>query len=248
MRSNILNKNALIGILTFVALVLAIANISKELKQTSVTAYTVVAKSLNELISPSPTPLLIMIKNTNWWEYPDEIETIPLGEIGVKTIVNKRYKLPANYVPSDLIQLQSTVFLRVRPGIMLQNDAANALYKMARSAKEDGIDLFVRSGYRSYSTQINTYNYWVKFLSGDTAAADKVSARAGHSEHQLGTAVDFSTNEVSDVLSPGFANTKAYKWLLENANDFGFKLSYPRGKEYETGYSFEPWHWRWWSE
>ncbi len=248
MKNNLFNKNALIGVLVVLTAILAIANVSKGLRRAPVIADTVIAKSVDESITPSPTISTVIMKSPNWWEYPDEIKTVPIEDVGMKTVVNKKYKLPNKYVPPSLVYLKPSVFLRVRPGVMLQNDAANALYKMAKVAKKDGIDLFVRSGYRSYSTQVNTYNYWVKFLEGDTVAADKVSARAGHSEHQLGTAVDLSTNEIGDVLSHEFANTKAYKWLLENANDFGFKISYPKGKESETGYSFEPWHWRWWGE
>ena len=54
----------------------------------------------------------------------------------------------------------------------------------------------------------------------------------------MGLAVDF--NEVTE----GFANTKAYKWLLKNAENYGFILRYPKEKEDITGVIYEPWHWR----
>ena len=98
------------------------------------------------------------------------------------------------------------------------------------------------SGYRSYSTQINTYNYWVGVNGID--GADKISARAGHSQHQLGTAIDFSSSEVADGLGGSFRYTKAATWLAENAWRYGFAISYPSGYEAVTGYSYESWHYR----
>jgi D-alanyl-D-alanine carboxypeptidase len=71
-----------------------------------------------------------------------------------------------------------------------------------------------------------------------------ISARAGHSQHQLGTAIDFSSAEINDGLSGIFANTQASKWLNENAWKYGFVISYPEGGEYATGYSYESWHYR----
>ena len=71
---------------------------------------------------------------------------------------------------------------------------------------------------------------------------------AGGSEHQLGTVVDFSTGEIADGIGPHFNRTKAAKWLAANARQFGFRMSYPKGKEAETGYMHEGWHWRYWGD
>lgn len=79
---------------------------------------------------------------------------------------------------------------------------------------------------------------------GSIAATDKVSARAGHSQHQLGTAVDFSSSEIADGLGGTFSSTKASKWLANNAWKYGFAISYPQGYESTTGYSYESWHYR----
>ena len=111
-------------------------------------------------------------------------------------------------------------------------------------AKADGIDLSVISSYRSYSQQVSTYNYWVSYNGGSTNAADQISARAGHSQHQLGTAIDFSTNEIHDAIGDAFTSTKAAKWLATNAWKYGFALAYPLGSESITGYSHESWHFR----
>ena len=66
-------------------------------------------------------------------------------------------------------------------------------------------------------------------------------APPGNSEHHTGLALDFVSNE-STELNKSFADTKAAKWLLENAESYGFILRYPEGKEDITGYMYEPWH------
>ncbi len=72
------------------------------------------------------------------------------------------------------------------------------------------------------------------------AGANTFSADQGYSEHQLGTTVDFSSDEIGGGLTD-FQNTKAFAWLEENAHRYGFTLSYPEANEY---YIYEPWHWR----
>lgn len=58
------------------------------------------------------------------------------------------------------------------------------------------------------------------------------------SDHNLGLAVDFN------YVKEDFENTKAFKWLTKNAENYGFILRYPKGKEYITKVDYEPWHWR----
>ncbi len=75
--------------------------------------------------------------------------------------------------------------------------------------------------------------------------ANRYSAMAGHSEHQLGTVIDVSTSELRGALDDAFAGTETGKWLAGHADEFGFAFSYPEGKENLTGYMWEPWHLRW---
>ena len=70
---------------------------------------------------------------------------------------------------------------------------------------------------------------------------DTYSARAGHSEHQTGLAIDVSSNN-PDILS--FEMSTSFKWMKEHAHEYGFILRYPKGKEDITGYMYEPWHYR----
>ncbi len=133
-------------------------------------------------------------------------------------IANKTYSLPSNYNPGLLGEFNS------------------AFANMKNAAASEGIALSIVSGFRSYNTQQTLYNRYV--ARDGKAAADRYSARPGHSEHQSGLAADL--NQVSD----SFGNTPAGKWLANNCWKYGFILRYPKGKESETGYMYESWHFR----
>ena len=131
-------------------------------------------------------------------------------------IANKTYSLPESYAPG------------------IDKTAESALNKMINAAKQDGINLFIKSGYRSYSTQKTLYNNYV--ARDGVAAADRYSARPGHSEHQTGLAFDLNSLEQS------FDETKEGKWLAEHCHEYGFIIRYPKDKEDVTCYMYEPWH------
>ena len=141
--------------------------------------------------------------------------------------VDKNHFLPAAYTPADL-QGQGKSAVR--------KSTYDAFNKMARAAKKEGIKLFILSGFRPYKRQEYLFNRSMQ--TKGLAHAEKYVARPGASQHQLGTAVDI--NSVEDR----FVNSKEYTWLKKNACEFGFSLSFPKGQEDKTGYSFEPWHYR----
>lgn len=178
-----------------------------------------------------------------WWKYATNIKETTRGGDDLLVLVNKEYKLPESYAPHDLV-LASTSGIRGGSSFYLRNIVIEDLGNLVNAAKVDTIDLSIVSAYRSYATQIDTYNYWVRVNGRSTDIADTISARAGHSQHQLGTAVDFSSNEVSDGSFERFQTTKASAWLAMNAWKYGFVLSYPKGYESTTGYSYESWHYR----
>ena len=105
---------------------------------------------------------------------------------------------------------------------------------MQAAAYEDGISLYIVSGYRSYDTQY--YIYWDYVSSDGQAEADRYSARPGHSEHQTGYAFDLNS------LDQSFGDTPEGIWLKENCYKYGFIIRYPKEKESVTGYMYEPWH------
>ena len=149
---------------------------------------------------------------------------------------SKVYFLNENYIPSDLIQIPQS-YIHDDDDEFFHENAWPFLETLLKEAEEDGMELSIVSGYRSFDTQRELKGaYTVTYGSG----ANTFSADQGYSEHQLGTAIDFSTKALGGGLS-GFGNTEEYDWLLQNAYKYGFILSYPEENGY---YVFEPWHWR----
>lgn len=131
-------------------------------------------------------------------------------------IVNKTYSLPSTYAPG------------------VSAVAQNAFDEMVSAAAKDGITLYINSSYRSYDEQKNLYDGYA--YERGTEEADKVSSRPGHSEHQTGLAFDVNTTELS------FEGTPEAEWLANHCHEYGFIIRFPKGKEAETGYIYEPWH------
>lgn len=147
-------------------------------------------------------------------------------------VVNKTRQLnPKNYAPP-------LTALNLPGGGQMRPEAAAALTQMFADYKSaSGAQLKVVSPYRSYNTQVTTYNGWVTRLG--QAQADRQSARPGYSEHQTGLAVDINTG-----ADQGFGATPAGMWLAANSYKYGFIVRYPDGLEPITGYEYEPWHFR----
>jgi D-alanyl-D-alanine carboxypeptidase len=104
------------------------------------------------------------------------------------------------------------------------------------------VRLAVESAYRSEARQEKTFAGWVR-TSGE-AEARRFSARVGHSEHQLGTAIDFNAAGGGSPWTPAFARSRHARWLAANAWRFGWIQSYPQGAETQTCYGAEAWHYR----
>lgn len=159
----------------------------------------------------------------------------------ILTLVNKKYALPSDYIPANLVVPNIPyAFKEYDPKKLMRKDAATALEELFRKAKQDNIKIHGISGYRSYARQdaIFTFNVQKKGLE----AANQFSAKPGESEHQTGLAIDLTSPSVNYILTQGFGDTKEGKWLKENAPLFGFIIRYPKGKESITGYQYEPWH------
>lgn len=178
----------------------------------------------------------------NWWEYPAEIKPVTKSGDDLLVLVNKGFTL-GQYQPGNL-QTVSGTECRQNSGLSMRSQAIQPLKDLCWAAKNDGIDLKLQSAYRSYQTQVSTYNHWVAVYGGSRAEADKVSARPGHSQHQLGTTMDFTTSSAGDQLNEAFNNSAASSWLLNNGWKYGFVIAYPAGAETRTGYSYEGWHYR----
>ena len=146
-------------------------------------------------------------------------------------IVNKYFRLPDDFVPADLVEVDGSPMCRV---------TADAYVKMRDAAKAEGLSLSVSNAYRSLALQQETY---AKFLAleGSVEETDKTCARPGHSEHHTGLALDVQGS------IPGGRNigkTPEGPWVRENCHRFGFILRYQPEIVDVTGYASEPWHLR----
>jgi D-alanyl-D-alanine carboxypeptidase len=129
------------------------------------------------------------------------------------------------------------------PGMKLHRDAAASLRTMEQAATADGVPLVVLSAFRSVAEQEHLF-FAIKAQRNQTSQdRAKVSAPPGFSEHSTGYAIDVGDpRRPQSNLSPTFAQTATYQWLLKNAARYQFALSFPLNNP--QGVSFEPWHWR----
>lgn len=147
-------------------------------------------------------------------ETPEDVDFV--AEVNGIPIANKTYPVPADYNPG------------------LDSEVYDRFMELKTAAAKDGIEINFMSGFRSYSEQVRVYKGWVEKYGSE---ADRVSARPGHSEHQLGLAIDVNETTFD------FADTPEGKWLRENCYKYGFILRYPSFEaEAITGYMYEPWH------
>lgn len=150
-------------------------------------------------------------------------------------IVDKRNSL-GGYFPSDLVDLS----LLGAPGKSIRRVAYEDLRLLLADAKSRGLQIRVLSAYRSFGRQKFIFSFWSRLYRN----AQRFSAEAGHSEHQLGTVLDLGGGDPRTDLRQTFSDTEEGKWLEENAWRYGFALSYPKEKEALTGFIYEPWHYR----
>lgn len=151
-------------------------------------------------------------------------------------LVNKYNYISSTYIPNNL-QMINTKYSN--NGMYLTTEAKEAFERLAAAAEKDKYTITVMSAYRTYEYQQSLYN---RYLAIDgQELTDTYSARAGHSEHQTGLAID-----VYNKSKPytEFEKTQEFYWMKENSYKYGYILRYPKDKEFITGYQYEPWHYR----
>lgn len=156
-------------------------------------------------------------------------------------LVDKQHSLPEDYVPRDLVPLRSYRVPTLEVHMLLRQEAAEHLYQLVARAASIDEKLIVTSAYRSFQDQQAIFAR-TTFVYGEDAS--KWCALPGQSQHQLGTAVDFTSESANYRSWLPFENSRAAQWLLEHADEYGFVQAYPSGGEAETGYQPEPWHYR----
>ena len=186
---------------------------------------------------PSPSPGFALAPACAYGNRPAERA---LPDDWASTLVDTEFRLPSTYVPPHLVSVAKAGFvgkstLRIR-ALVIANLGA---LREAAAAAGHPIDLV--AAYRSYVQQASLFERRKAHLG--LRAARRKTAQPGHSEHQLGTAVDLKTFGQPDV-DAGWDSTPTGRWIFENAYRFGFVQSYPQGKTGVTCYAHEPWHYR----
>jgi zinc D-Ala-D-Ala carboxypeptidase len=160
----------------------------------------------------------------------------------LRVLVDQSHSLPPDYVPEDLAPLWAYGVPTLGGGEMfLRREAAGHLRLLVEDAWADGEELVVASAYRSYAHQQVSH---ARLASIYGTGAETMSATPGHSQHQLGTAVDFTNAAAGYEVWQPFGSTSASLWLRRHGPEYGFVLAYPNGEEIQTGYQWEPWHYR----
>ena len=161
---------------------------------------------------------------------PDEADQILLR-------ASKTDALPDGYAPADLVSVASAG-IPAAGRQLLRARIIDDTHAMIGAAAGDGVDLYIGSGFRSQAYQVDVFAAQVARW-GDADTANRYSARPGHSQHQLGTTIDFTT-DFRALRSGGAAD-----WLRDHAHEYGFVVPYTVGASQHTGYVDEPWHGRW---
>lgn len=197
--------------------------------------FTMTIEDLEEMTAPLPEAIrqAILAKPQDFLELVLKVSEEP--EI-LTILVDKNHALPEEWEPEDRVSLNDYPLAVSRKDLSLSKAVMPHVLALNDAAKADGVTLLFSSTFRSWTYQQGLYQRYVK--ADGQEAADRYSARPGHSQHQLGTVIDFGS------ITEAFADTKAGKWMKENAWKYGFSLSFPEGEEAVTGYMWEPWHFR----
>lgn len=171
---------------------------------------------------------------------PELKDVLTYDDGDLLVIVNKYHGTAPDYKPSDLVNVDYT--MAAWDDIYIKKEAYDAYTKMYLDAEEQGYTLCVCSGYRTYEDQQELF--LENLGSHGEEYAYMFSAYPGRSEHHTGLAIDVTSPSMDWALSQDFKDYPEGMWISEHCQDYGFILRYPEGKEDITGYSYEPWHFR----
>ena len=167
---------------------------------------------------------------------------LKINSLRLQNIENSGNNDPSilGHLPYKEISQEDLVF--IEPNILVHRDMSEALLKMRKHAKEEGVSLVFLSGYRSIKLQEEIF-YSLKSSRNQIASERaRVSAPPGYSEHSTGFAIDIGdANYRKTNFEVEFENTDAFRWLKKNAAKYHFKLSFNQNNK---NVDYEPWHWR----
>ena len=186
------------------------------------------------------------------WDFPVALED--LNPDFVK-LANKHYLLEKGYSATPLVTVKTLKLnkdgtnanggIRKASGskMQLQEDCCRALVAMSDAAREAGYNLYLKSAYRSWSTQNTMYK---NRLAKHNGKDDGWVSKAGASDHQTGLGCDVIPKSwlKASGMNSKMASEPECIWMAEHCHEFGFILRYPADKEDVTEINFEPWHMR----
>ena len=167
----------------------------------------------------------------------------PIPSDPAMAVLDRSYALPASFVPDDLVPAAEAGFEGASGTKLVSAIIVEDLAALRAASEQAGLSIAIDSAYRSYAAQAATFDAWVAQLGAEAALAR--AARPGHSEHQLGTAIDVSSPGWSGRFGDWARETAEGAWMAEHAWEYGFVMSYPAGAQAETCFGYEPWHYRW---
>lgn len=181
----------------------------------------------------------IEIKNTNSYIENKIVENNQITKIDDWRLVLANYDniLPNNF-EVDLVSIDKTREVDKR----IMSELTQMIKDMRKKQK---FSIWVQSAYRNIDRQKEIFNEKVETYIQSGMSRNEAEEltmqtinKPGSSEHNLGLAVDFN------YVNYEFENTNEFRWLKENAEDYGFILRYQKEKEDITKINYEPWHWR----
>lgn len=186
-------------------------------------------------------PEIFTVKEPEGTRY-DEDGNIILGSANV----DRLNPIPIFYKPTDLIAVPKNYMARgyETRAAVLRKAALDRFIHLIADAEKDGVNIRIISAFRDARYQSYLYYNALKRF----GMFQNSVAKPGHSEHQLGTTCDLTTDEIASGLTRDFENTAAFLWLKDHIPLYGIFLSYPKYKARITGYIYEPWHFRYWGE
>lgn len=158
------------------------------------------------------------------------------AELGIPEDYGRDGSRPVYEEATDLVEVGPNLVGRMQ---RLTRDTAARWTEMRNAAAADGITLLIVSGYRSVDYQARLIRKKIN-AGQEVSEILAVNAAPGHSEHHTGRAIDIATPG-SRPLTEEFETSAAFGWLCDNAEMYGFSLSYPRDNA--AGFVYEPWHW-----
>jgi D-alanyl-D-alanine carboxypeptidase len=172
-----------------------------------------------------------------------DVASTPFGDGDWATVpLDATYRLPSDYVPPDLVRTRGIADLTGT--FRVRRVAYDDLAALADAARAADVPIDLTSAFRSYAEQQAVHDFYVD-LAGP-AKGILLAARPGHSEHQLGTAIDVKAlGGRSPQSFADWTSTRTGAWLRDNAWRYGWVMSYPKkGSPARSCYAYEPWHYR----